>query len=46
MVSSELLAITAIFTTGIFVGFKIREASYNLGKYVSTKNKSKEVKFF
>jgi hypothetical protein len=42
MVNTELLAVLAIFVTGLYVGFKVREASYNLRNYVIKRKKFEE----
>ncbi len=42
MVNTEILAITAIFVTGLYVGFKVREASYNLRNYLIKRRKFEE----
>ena len=38
MINTEYLAISAIFTVGFFIGFKLREATYSFRDYL-TKNK-------
>lgn len=35
MVSTEYLAISAIFIAGFYFGFKLKEAVYNLRSYVA-----------
>lgn len=34
MVNTEILAISAIFLGGFFVGFKVKEAIYSIKEYV------------
>lgn len=46
MINSEYLAIMAIFLTGLYVGIKIKGASYKVKEYVSTQGKGAKIKFF
>jgi len=39
MISSEYLAIIAIFLTGLLVGFKVKTALYDLKNYINERKK-------
>lgn len=41
MINTEILAITAIFTAGFYIGFKIKEGLYNLKEYLIKRRKEK-----
>ncbi len=38
MINAEYLAITAIFVCGLIVGYKVKEALYNLRDYFAKNN--------
>lgn len=44
--NSEYLAITAIFVSGMYVGLKVREASYKFREFLLRKGKGAKIKFF
>lgn len=44
--NSEYLAITAIFISGLYVGFKLKDASYKFRNYVVRKGTGAKIKFF
>jgi len=39
MINTEILAITAIFTSGFYVGFKIKQGLYNLNDYIQKRKR-------
>jgi len=42
MISTETLAITAIFIAGFYFGYKIKEGVYNLRNYVAKRKQYNE----
>jgi len=40
MINTEILAITAIFTIGFYLGFKLKSGLYNLREYISKRKKN------